>query len=104
MKKYPIYLTMRQIETLREIQQLVDHIKNEKFSEVIDFDSLNHRTSRSLLLENIDTYSQLSEYHPDDLLRIDNFGRSSLKILRQHIGEKFPYDWRDFKLMEYYND
>ena len=104
MKKYPIYLTMQQIETLGEIQQLVEHIKNEKFNEVIDFDSLNQRTSKSLLLENIDTYAQLAEYHPIDLLRIDNFGRSSLKLLRQHIGKKFPYDWRNFKIMEYYND
>ena len=101
MKKYPIYLTMQQIIVLKEIfeDEVMKHYQVDTFNEPIELSCLNARTRNVIRNEPIETYFELSQFEKKELLRMPNFGKNSLKLLKNHIKQKFPYDWRSFKFM-----
>lgn len=101
MKKYPIYLTMQQVKVLKEIfeDEVMKHYQVDTFNEPIELSCLNARTRNVIRNEPIETYFELSQFEKKELLRMPNFGKNSLKLLKNHIKQKFPYDWRSFKFM-----
>lgn len=101
MKKYPIYLTMQQIRVLKEIfDDAMKHYQVDSFNESIELNSLNSRTRYMMRYEDIETYYELSKYEKRELLRLPNFGQTSLRILQNHVKQKFPDDWKEFKFLK----
>ena len=101
MKKYPIYLTMQQVKVLKEIfeDEVMKHYQVDTFNEPIQLSCLNARTRNVIRNEPIETYFELSQFEKKELLKMPNFGKESLTLLKNHIKQKFPYDWRSFKFM-----